>query len=94
MTMTPVDCLYEEPKAAVASLELSEPSLAWAASDNFRKALLLASASHFETRLASVVNEYIHELSKGSIRLISFVKSKAIARQFHSWLDWKSTNAN
>jgi hypothetical protein len=85
MEMTPVDRLYEESKAAVVSLELNEPSLASAASDNFRKALLLASASYFESLLATIVVEYVHEVSSGSVKLVSFTKNKAISRQYHSW---------
>ena len=92
--MTPVDRLYEESKAAVVSLELNEPSLASAASDNFRKALLLASASYFESLLATIVVEYVHEVSSGSVKLVSFTKNKAISRQYHSWFDWDATNAN
>lgn len=94
MDNTPVDRLYEESKAAVVSLELNEPSLASAASDNFRKALLLASASHFESVLTTTVVEYVHEVSSGSARLVSFAKNKAISRQYHSWFDWDATNAN
>jgi hypothetical protein len=94
MSLTPVDRLYEESSSVIRALGVSEPSLAVAAGDNFRKTLVLAAASHFEYRVSSCVLEFIQEQAAGSYLVISFVKNKAIARQYHTWFKWDETNAN
>ena len=92
--LTPVDRLYTESAAVISALGATEPSLAVAASDNFRKALLLAAASYFEHRVLSCVLEFIREQANGSGLVIAFVKNKAISRQYHTWFQWNETNAN
>jgi RiboL-PSP-HEPN len=91
---TPVDRLYIESAEAVRELEKAEPSLAFAASDTFRKALVLGAASYFEHRLCACVSEFVHERSGGSGVLVSFVKNKAITRQYHTWFAWDESHAN
>lgn len=73
---TPVDRLYDESASVIHALELSEPSLAIAAGDSFRKALVLAAASHFEHRVSSCVLEFIRERANGSGLVVAFVKNK------------------
>ena len=91
---TPVDRLYDESASVIRALELSEPSLAVAAGDSFRKALVLAAASHFEHRVSACVLEFIRERTNGSALVVEFVKNKAVSRQYHTWFSWKDTNAN
>jgi len=92
---TAVDRLYDEANATIALLRnSSELSLQVAASDHFRKALLLAAASYFEDRVCNAVLEFIRERAKGSILIENFVRNKAIARQYHSWFAWEGNNAN
>ncbi|MEW6132704.1 MAG: HEPN domain-containing protein [Pseudomonadota bacterium] len=91
---TPVDRLYDESASVIRALGLSEPSLAVAAGDSFRKALVLAAASHFEHRVSSCVLEFIQERANGSGLVVAFVKNKAVSRQYHTWFKWDDTNAN
>lgn len=91
---TSVDRLYEEAKSILSRLGEDQPSLSISASDNFRKALLLGTASYFEHRLTSCVVQFVHNQSNGSNLVVSFLKNKAIDRQYHSWFDWKASNAN
>src|SRR5262249_9308020 len=91
---TAVDRLYDEANAVIGILGSSELSLQIAAADHFRKALLLAAASHFEDRVCSVVLDYIRNKASGSALVENFVRNKAIARQYHSWFAWDSNNAN
>lgn len=62
--------------------------------EQFAKALLLAAASYFETRITACVVELFDEATMGSDALVSFVRTKAVARQYHSWFDWNAKNAN
>lgn len=92
---TPVDRLYDESASVIRALVgLSEPSLAVAAGDSFRKALVLAAASYFEHRVSSCVLEFIRERADGSGLVVAFVKNKAVSRQYHTWFKWDDTNAN
>ncbi len=91
---TPVDRLFDESDSVIRALGLSEPSLAIAAGDSFRKALVLAAASHFEHRISSCVLEFIQESANGSGIVVAFVKNKAVSRQYHTWFKWDDTNAN
>jgi hypothetical protein len=90
---TAVDRLYAEANAVIGLLR-SELSLQVSASDHFRKALLLAAASHFEDRVCNVVLDYVRNRAKGSNLVENFVRNKAVARQYHSWFSWDANNAN
>lgn len=92
--LTPVDRLYQESSSVIATLGRNEPSLAVAAGDNFRKALVLAAASYFEFRVSTCVLEFVQERTSGSSLVVGFVKNKAISRQYHTWFKWDETNAN
>ncbi len=91
---TPVDRLYQESSSVLTALGQGEPSLVVAAGDNFRKALVLASASYFEHRVSTCVLEFVRERTNGNGLVVGFVKNKAISRQYHTWFKWDETNAN
>ena len=93
-TETPIDRLFSESSLVIEALGKNEPSLASAASDNFRKSLLLAVASYFEYRLSNCVVDFVHERTSGAARVVSFVTNKAISRQYHTWFNWHDSNAN
>lgn len=92
---TPVDRLYGESSSVIESLrDIPEVSLQVAAADQFRKALLLAVASYFEHRVCTCILDFVRERAYGSVLVESFVRNKAIARQYHTWFNWDDTNAN
>ena len=92
---TAIDRLYSEAAAVLDVLRrTSEVSLEIAATDHFRKALLLASASYFEYRVSASVVEFVRLRSNGSLLVENFVRNKAVARQYHTWFQWDSANAN
>ena len=94
-SVTAIDRLYEEASAIVDALRSTpEVSLQVTAEDRFRKALLLSAASYFERRVYMVVIDYVKDRSGGSILVESFVRNKAIARQYHTWFKWDERNAN
>lgn len=93
--LTPVDRLYNEASAVIQALNSTpEISLQVTAADHFRKALLLAAASYFEHRICTCVTEYVRERTGGSTLIESFVRNKAISRQYHTWFKWDEGNAN
>ena len=92
---TPVDRLYEEATALVAALQQGpELSLQVIASDHFRKALLLAAASYFEHKIIDCILDVVRQRANGSKLVESFVRNRAIARQYHTWFGWDEKNAN
>lgn len=92
---TAIDRLFEESTELTKALQVTpELSLQVAAGDCFRKALLLAAASYFEHRVCSEVLDFVRERSGGSVLVESFVRNKAISRQYHSWFEWEGNNAN
>lgn len=92
---TGVDRLYKEFKDLVVYLEKdNEISLKNTVDENFRKALLLAAASYFESRITDDIVRFVDETSNKNKVLLSFVQNKAISRQYHTYFNWKETNAN
>jgi RiboL-PSP-HEPN len=92
---TAIDRLYQEATAVIGLLqEGSEWSLQVAAADHFRKALLLAAASYFEDLICSSVIDFVRERASGSSLVESFVRNKAVARQYRTWFAWDANNAN
>lgn len=64
------------------------------ADENFRKVLLIAVASHFERSLQDTVFSFVKEIIGDSHPLAYLIHNKAILRQYHTWFDWDSSNAN
>ncbi len=94
-TKTAVDRLYEEASSIIKQLQnSSETSLQNSASDNFRKALLLAAASHFEHKICNLLVDFVKDRSSGSPLIEAFVRNKAISRQYHTLFSWDENNAN
>lgn len=91
---TAVDRLYKESASIISAIGTTEPSLLIAAGDSFRKGLILAAASHFEHRICSCVLDFIKERVNDSDIVVTFVRNKAISRQYHTWFKWDETNAN
>jgi hypothetical protein len=93
--MAVVDTMYAEFKDAAAVLVgANELSLQIMLESNFRKTLLLSAASYFEYTLSREVATFTDEITDGNMMIGSLVQTKAISRQYHTWFDWKSSNAN
>ncbi len=84
-----VDRLYTESKSIISALPAHEISLHNSAGDLFRKTLVLAAASYFENRVTGIVMSYVEECSANSPKIVSIVRTKAVARQYHTWFSWK-----
>ena len=61
-------------------------------SDVFSKTLLLSVASYFEDAIKQIVHKIL--LTSESKILKEFIENKALNRQYHTFFDWKGSNAN
>ncbi|ARB27678.1 hypothetical protein HX787_25060 [Pseudomonas tolaasii] len=71
-----------------------EVSLKSVADSNFRKSILLASASFFEKEVTDLVLDYTKKITNNDSRLVSFVHKKGLTRQYHSLFSWEAKNCN
>lgn len=95
MSATVVDRLHAEFSDLLTVLDrMGEVSLRSVADDSFRKALLMAAASHFELRMKDIVLDFVSEVTSESHVLTWLVRNKAVSRQYHTWFNWESKNAN
>lgn len=92
--MNTIDQFYKDAIDVAASLPADQPSLLNTVNNNLRKALLLAATSHFEHILSNAVSDAYQQQIGSANHLISFVRNKAISRQYHTWFNWKERNAN
>ncbi|MDQ6975871.1 MAG: hypothetical protein Q9M22_04800 [Mariprofundaceae bacterium] len=73
-------------------IDSSEISFATEYKGQFRKVVLLACASYFETKITNVV---LDALNPSECRLTdSFLSKKALIRQYHMLFSWDAKNAN
>lgn len=71
-----------------------EVSLQIETNDLLSKQMALSAASHFEYELCKRIEDFAHMSSSGNEQLKSFLRNKAISRQFHTWFNWNEKNAN
>ena len=89
-----VDRLYSDFKLIIEQIDLSEISLRNSAEEIFQKSLCVAIGSYFERRIAAIVLEFVGRSSVYSVLVTEFVRNKAISRQYHTYFQWNSANAN
>ena len=95
MSPTIVDSLHTEFAAILAFLE-KEDEVSWRSTvdDSFKKVLLIATASHFERSIQETILDFVQQIAGKDHPLTSLVQNKVIGRQYHTWFDWKTNNAN
>jgi hypothetical protein len=59
-----------------------------------KKIILMSSASYFESQMTELIESFVVIVTANNIALVSFVRNKAINRQYHTLFDWKSNNIN
>lgn len=95
MSATAIDRLYNEFSDILTALEdTKNVSLRSVAEDNFRKALLIAVASHFERMMTDAVLEFTKRAIAEDHPLTWLIKNKVVSRQYHTWFEWNARNAN
>lgn len=92
---THIDRMYGDFESLRAVLEQQqEISLLSMADANLSKCLLLTIASYFEATLTKYVRDFISDETQAHVLICALVENKAISRQFHTWFNWDSKNAN
>lgn len=75
-------------------LDNGEVSDAVELEDIFIRVLIVSSASQFEKEISDALCTFVTNASRNNAYLVSFLKNKAIARQYHSYFDWTGNNTN
>lgn len=92
---TIIDSLFKEFTDLLDFLDRSkEISLRSTVDANFKKTLALSAASYFEDEIRTILTRFVDVKSNSNTLLNSFVRNKAIARQYHTFFDWRGNNAN
>jgi hypothetical protein len=95
MKNTIIDKIYYDYSILLNYLETNEEiSLRNDADNNFKKVLLLSTASFFEHKITEILLDFINESSNNNFLIYSFAKKKAVDRQYHTYFDWKNKSAN
>ena len=95
MPQTEIDSIYENFSEIITILENSNAlSSMNSAQENFRKILLLAAASFFESKIMTELDTYFSENIIDDSLCLQFVRNKAFIRQYHTYFDWDSPNCN
>ncbi len=91
---THVDQMYEDSNEVSEYLRTQQTSFLLIADEIFRKYLLVAAASYFESRVKEILLDYVRESTNGNDRLIEFVRNTVTARGYHTLFAWDAPNAN
>jgi hypothetical protein len=95
MTRTAIDGMYEDFTGLLLLLQQAgEVSLLSIVDSIFKKTLALAAASFFEDEIRRILLETVSDRSSNGELVHSFLRNKAIERQYHTYFDWKVSNAN
>ncbi|MBF0437116.1 MAG: hypothetical protein HQL77_17360 [Magnetococcales bacterium] len=87
--------LNEEFKSIIDFLDQNnQPSLSSYANKHFKKIIILSSASYFEDIIQKKLIDFISHRSNNNKEVVSFLRKKAIDRQYHTFFDWDKNNAN
>jgi RiboL-PSP-HEPN len=64
------------------------------AENSFRKTILLSSASFFEKEITDTVIKFAESHTGNNKLVVSIIRQKVVSRQYHTYFDWNSSNAN
>lgn len=86
---TIVDVLYKECESFDTFFkDKNEISYQIAIDNHLRKGLLLAAASYFEVLITDCLINFFDETSNSNSLVTSFLKNKALKRQYHTLFKW------
>lgn len=95
MSTTVIDVMYRDFAELTAVLDRAgEVSLRSMIDSTFKKTLALSAASFFEDEIRRILLALIAERSSNDLLLGSFLRNKAIERQYHTYFQWRGNNAN
>jgi hypothetical protein len=95
MCDTPIDKIYAEHQELKRILHSAkEYSLEISVDASFRKELLLSAGSYFESAVREGLLDYCSLATNNNSALTTFLKNKAIERQYFTYFQWEVNNAN
>ncbi|MEU0499296.1 HEPN domain-containing protein [Mycobacterium sp. NPDC006124] len=87
--------VFNEHAAIVAHLQdAGELSYSTTLESTFPKIMLLSAASNLEEQVKTAVLDFVRRRAGDSEELVSFLRNKAIERQYHTFFNWDGRNAN
>ena len=90
---TAIDNLVQRQDAVLSFLrQANQLSMALDFEDSYRKLLVMACGSQFETYLVAHICDYAKVAADE--RIAELVKNKAMSRQYHSLFKWDAANVN
>ncbi|SYZ71854.1 conserved hypothetical protein [Candidatus Zixiibacteriota bacterium] len=93
--MTLIESLYKQNQEIANYLKgKDEVTFASDLNASLGKLLVMAMGSYFECEITNLIMDYITEKTNQHKSISSFVKNKAISRQYHTYFQWKDNNAN
>ncbi len=91
---TPIDIQFQDHSEIIDFLRSQgEISHALLLDDSFRRTLLIASASYIEVKVQEIIITFF-ESNSSNDSVVSFLKNKAIKRQYHTLFQWDGNNVN
>jgi hypothetical protein len=94
-TNTIIDNRYNEGKALIDFLlKNKELSLSTDVENNFRKTLLLSTASYFEHQITEILREFAKIHSQNNSLVMEYIEKQGISRKYHTLFSWESGNVN
>ena len=94
MSRTSIDTIYEEYQDIIAFLKKKDISMSSTINNDLKKTLTIYIASYFEDQVKSILTEYCRRQTNYDPIITSFLKKKAIDRQYHSFFRWDERKAN
>jgi len=90
-----VDKIYSDFTQLIDFLECNEEiSMKNEADNNFKKVLVLTIASYFETKITSLLIDFVGRKTNLNGQIISLVRNKISGREYHKLFNWEHKNAN
>lgn len=87
--ITEVDRLYNEYEEISNFLSSkNEISLSSNLNKQYKKVILLSSASYYEHQIISILSNFVAQCSQNDTRLINFLKIQAISGKYHQLFNW------
>lgn len=87
-----VDDFYSNYEELSAEIETKKASLRIWVNESFRRVLVLTMANYLENEVRALIQELIKKKSVSEL-VYSFL-SNSMERQYHTYFDWESRNAN
>jgi hypothetical protein len=87
-----VETFYSNYQEISSALTDQQASLMVWLNESFRRILVLTMANHLENKIKALIKDFVEK--KSSSELVSSFLSSSMERQYHTYFNWESRNAN